>query len=118
MGVLGLSWEPLGPSWGNLGAILGRLGAKLGGLGAVFGALRFLIIFWSDFGSKKGAQRKAFWEPKRSKNRSKTEVQIQERKSHLLESSWSVLGRFPMRLEVKNVDFSLVFKGFREHQRF
>ena len=75
-----------------LGAILGRLGAKLGGLGAVFGALRFLIIFWSDFGSKKGAQREAFWEPKRSKNRSKKEVQIQERKSHLLESSWCDFG--------------------------
>ena len=71
-----------------LGAILGRLGAKLGGLGATFGALRFLIIFWSDFGSKKGAQKEAFWEPKRSKNRSKKEVQIQERKSHLLGSSW------------------------------
>ena len=35
-----------------LGAILGRLGAKLGGLGATFGALRLLIFFWSDFGSK------------------------------------------------------------------
>ena len=68
-GSLGSLLEPLG-------AILGRLGAKLGGLGATFGALRFLIIFWSDFGSKKGAQREAFWEPKRSKNRSKKEVQI------------------------------------------
>ena len=59
-----------------LGAILGRLGAKLGGLGATFGSLRFLLIFWNDFGCKKGAQREAFWEPKRSKNRSKKEVQI------------------------------------------
>ena len=59
-----------------LGAILGRLGAKLGGLGAAFGALRFLIICWSGFGSKKGAQREAFWVPKRAKNRSKKEVQI------------------------------------------
>ena len=59
-----------------LGAILGRLGAKLCGLGATFGALYFLIIFWNDFGSKSGAQREAFWEPKRSKNLSKNEVQI------------------------------------------
>ena len=75
-----------------LGAILGRLGTKLGGLGAAFGALRFFIICWSDLGSKKGAQKDAFWEPKRSKNRSKKEVQIQERKSHLLESSWCDFG--------------------------
>ena len=60
MGFLGLSWEPLGASWGDLGA-------KLGGLGATFGALGFLMIFLSDFGSKKGTQREAFWEPKRSK---------------------------------------------------
>ena len=58
-----------------LGTIFGRLGAKLDGLEATFGALGFLTIFWSDFGSKKGAQRDAFGEPKRSKNRSKNEVQ-------------------------------------------
>ena len=37
-------------------------------------------------------------------------------------TSWSRLGvildRFPMRLGVKNVDFSLVFKGFRENPSF
>ena len=82
----------LGALLGPLGAILGRLGAKLGGLGVTFGALRFLIIFWSDFGSKKGAQREACWDPKRSKNRSKKEVKIQERKSHLLEASWCDFG--------------------------
>ena len=48
---------------GPLGAILGRLGAKLGGLGATFGALGFFMIFLSDFGSKKGTKREAFWEP-------------------------------------------------------
>ena len=69
---MGASWSLLEP----LGAILGRLGTKLRGLGATFGALDFFMIFWSDFGRKKGAQREAFWEPKRSKNRSKKEVQI------------------------------------------
>ena len=68
-GSLGSLLEPLG-------TILGRLGVKLGGLGATFGALRFFMIFWSDFGSKKGAQREAFWEPKRRKNRSKNEVLV------------------------------------------
>ena len=37
-------------------------------------------------------------------------------------TSWSrlgaILGRFPRRLGVKNIDFSLVFKGFRENPRF
>ena len=81
--VFEASWDGFWASRGSLGslleplgAILGRLGAKLGGLGATFGALRFLIMFWSDFGSKKGAQREAFWEPKRSKKLSKKEVQI------------------------------------------
>ena len=58
------------------GAILGRLGAKLCGLGATLGALDFLMISLSEFGSKKGAQREAFWEPKWTKNRSKKDVQI------------------------------------------
>ena len=75
-----------------LGAILGRLGAKFGGLGATLEALGFLMILWSEFGSKKGAQREAFWDPKWSKNRSKKEVQNLERKSHLLESSRCDLG--------------------------
>ena len=77
LGVLfGLLGALLGGFLEPLGAILGRVGAKLGGLGATFGSLRFLIFFWIDFGSKKGAQREAFWEPKRSKNRLKKEVQI------------------------------------------
>ena len=74
--VFWASWGSLGSLLEPLGAILGRLGAKLGGLGATFGSLRFLIIFWNDLESKKGAQREAFWEPKRSKIRSKKEVQI------------------------------------------
>ena len=67
-GAFWASWGSLGGLLGPFGALLGRLGAKLSGLGAPFGANRFLIIFWSDFGSKKGAQMEAFWEPKRPKN--------------------------------------------------
>ena len=69
----------MGASWSLLEllrAILRRLGAELGGLGATLGALDVFMIFWKDFGGKKGAQREAFWEPKRSKNLSKNEVQI------------------------------------------
>ena len=76
--VRGMSWEGLGRSWGDLGATLE--------------AVRFRIVFLIDFERQKDAQREAFWEPKRSKNRSKNEVQIQERKSHLLESSWCDFG--------------------------
>ena len=76
LGFLGVSWEPLGSFLEPLGASWGDLGAKLGGLEVTFGELRFFNFFWNDFGSKSGAQREAFWEPKRSKNRSKKEVQI------------------------------------------
>ena len=114
-GSLGSLWEPLGEildllgvklgglgatfgvSWGDLGAILGHLEAKLGGLGATSGALRFFHNFWNHFGSKKGPQREAFWKPKRSKNRSKSEVQIEEQKSRLLESSWCDFGSISKR---------------------
>ena len=72
-GAFGASWDSLGSLLEPLGAILGRLGAKLGGLGATFGALRFFMIFLSDFGSKKRAQREAFGEPKWSQNRFQNE---------------------------------------------
>ena len=93
-GSLGSLWEPLGK-------ILERLVAKLGGLGATFGALQFIIIFWSDFGSKKGAQREAFWEPKRSKNRSKKALKNRcQKEGHkngkngVSGAFWAVLGAF------------------------
>ena len=97
-GSLGSLLEPLG-------AILGRLGAKFCGLGVTFGAPEFCMIFWSDFGSKKGAQREAFWEPKRIKNLSKKRCKLKSEKV----TSWSRLGeilaRFPWRRGVKNKDF-------------
>jgi hypothetical protein len=116
--LLGASWEPLGASWSLLGRSWAVLGQNCVVLGRLLGHFIFLMIFWSDFGSKKGAQREAFWEPKRSKNRYKKECKIKSEKV----TSWSrlgaILGRFPRRLEVKNVDFSLVFKAFREHPCF
>ena len=56
--LLGASWGDLGPSWSEIGWSWGDfLGTSI------------FVIFWSDFGNKKGAQREAIWEPKRSKNR-------------------------------------------------
>ena len=60
-------------SWGPLGRLLG---ASWEPLGASWKSLWRLFDFGVDFGSKKGAQREAFWEPKRVKNRSEIEVQI------------------------------------------
>ena len=101
-----------------LGAILGRLGAKLGGLGATFGSLRCLMIFQNDFGSKRV--------PKGRHVGSQNGAKIDQKKRCKFKSEyvtfWSRLGaiwgRFPRRLGVKNIDFSLVFKGFRENQCF
>ena len=124
-GVFEASWGAFWASQGSLGslleplgAILGRLGAKLGGLGATFGALTFLMIFWSDFGAKRVPKGRHFGSPNGAKIDQKTRCKFKSEKV----TSWSRLGailaRFPKRLGVKNVDFSLVFKCFRENQRF
>ena len=100
---------------------MGRLGAKLCGPGTTFGALDIIIIIYffeailrakrvpkgRHFGSQSGAK---IDQQKRCKFKSEKVT------------SWSRLGailsRYPRRLGVKNVDFSLVFKGFRENPRF
>ena len=122
MGLLGVSCEPLGSLLGAswillepLGAILSSLGAKLDGLGATFGALRF-------FGGILGAKRV----PKGRHFGSQNRVKIDQKKRCKFKSekvtSWSrlgaILGRFPRRPGVKNLDFSLVFKAFRENSHF
>ena len=64
--------------------------------------------------------------PKRRHFGSQNGAKIDQKKRCKFKSekvtSWSRLGsklaRFPLRLGVKHVDFSLVFKGFREHPRF
>ena len=87
MGAFWGSWGSLGELLGGLGVVLGGLGALLGGswgglgrscgdLEATFGAVQFLIVFLIDFGRPKGAQREAFWEPKRSQNRTQNDVEI------------------------------------------
>ena len=123
--VLDASWVTFWASWGSLGslleplgAILGRLGTKLCGLGATFGALDFCMIFWSDFGAKRVPKGKHFGSQNGAKINKKKRCKFKSEKV----ISWSRLGaiwdRFPMRLGVRNVDCSFVFKGFREHPRF
>ena len=77
--------------FGFLGAPLGTSWSLWGEIGMVWGdfwGILILITFWNGFGSQKDAQRDALWEPKWSRNRSKIEVQILERKHHILEQAW------------------------------
>ena len=63
-GVREASWGVLGLSGGLRGASWEGLGRSWGDLGATLEAVRFRVVFLIDFERQKGAQRKAFWEPK------------------------------------------------------
>ena len=116
-GILAASWRPLGVSWRPLEASWGDLGSSWGEIGVVLGdfwsTLLFLIIFWNDFGSKKGAQREAFWEAKRSKNQSKSRgTNLRAEKPPL----GVILGRFRLDFQAvlgsKILIFHWFLKGF------
>ena len=121
--------RPLGVLFGLLGALLeaswsllGRSWAVLGRNWVVLGRLLGHFDFWWFFGAILGAKRvpkgRHFGSPNGAKIDQKTRCKFKSEKV----TSWSrlgaILGRFPRRLGVKNVDFSLVFKGFRENPRF
>ena len=95
-----------------LGAILGRLGEKLCGLGATFGALVLFLFFGAILGAKRVPKGRHFG----SQNGAKIDLKQRCKFKSEKVTSWSRLGaiwgRFPRRLGVKNVDFSLVFKRF------
>ena len=108
---LGASWSLLGRSW----AVLGR---NWGGFGQLLGHFDFYefvgVILRANMvpkGRHFGRQNEANIDPK-SRCKFKSEII----------TSWSRLGsnlaRFPLRLGVTNVDFSLVFEAFCEHHRF
>ena len=116
--LLGASWVPFGPLLGPPGRVLGPLGRLLGPLGAI-------LKFESEFGqilapqrvpkgSQKGVKMAPKWDPKRTK----IEDKFRHRKKTSSRPSWgrlgAILGHFRSPLGVKNVDFSLVFKAFRE----
>ena len=111
----GLSWEPLGASWGDLGSSWGEIGWSRGD----FWGTSIFDNFWERFWGQKGCPKGGILGAQTEQNSiKKTRCKFKGEKV----ASWSrlgaILGRFPRRLGVKNVDFSLVFKGFREHQRF
>ena len=72
----------------------------------------------TDLGSQKGAQR----EPKSNPKPTKIEDKNRCKKNTSSRSSWSclgaILGHFGSPLGVMFIDFSLVFKAFRENSRF
>ena len=71
-----------------------------------------------DFGSQNGAQR----EPKSDPKRTKIDDKNQCEKNISSRPSWSrlgtILGRFGTDIGVMFIDFSLVFKAFRENSLF
>ena len=109
--LLGASWSLLGRSW----AVLGRNWVVLGRL---LGHFDFLLFFGTILGAKRVPKGRHFGSQNGAKIDQKKRCKFKSEKV----TSWSrlgaILGRFPRRLGVKNVDFSLVFKGFRENQRF
>ena len=92
------SWGCPGRSGGRLGRVLGALGASRGRLGSLlgasWGALGPIFSFLIDFGTEKGAQREAFWEPKCDQNRSENEVENEDGKKTFLGASWVDFGSF------------------------
>ena len=109
--LLGASWSllgDLGPPWGEVGVVLGRL----------LGHFDFLSFFGANMEAKLVPKGRHFGSQNGAKIDPKSRCEFNNEKV----TSWSRLGsiwaRFPSRLGDKNVDFSLIFKGFRENQRF
>ena len=109
--LLEASWSLLGRSW----AVLGR---NLVVLGRLLGHLDFCYFFGAVLGAKRVPKGRHFGSPNGAKIGQKTRCKFKNEKV----ASWSrlgaILGRFPRPLGVKIIDFSLVFKGFRENQCF
>ena len=121
-GALGRSWAALGRSWAALGWLLGTLGPLLAALGAILERhakiIKKSMPKMTHFGSPKPPKRAPKSDPKAIKNRCKK----RNAKRTELRPSWdrlgTILGHFRSPRGVKNVDFSLVFKAFRENSSF
>ena len=117
-GLFGLLGTLLGASWSLLGRSLAVLGRNWGGFGPLSGHFDFYQFFGWIFGAKRVPNGRHFGRQNGAKIDPKSRCKF---KSELI-TSWSRLGsklaRFPLRLGVKHIDFSLVFKAFREHQHF
>ena len=115
LGFSGLSWEPLGASWGDLGPSWGEIGWSWGDFWGTSIFDYLLERFLAQKGCPKGGILGAKTEQKSMKKRG---ADSRAKKSPLGVVLVGFGGQFPRRLGVKHVDFSLVFKGFREHPRF
>ena len=116
--LLGASWEPLGASWSFLGRSWAVLGRNCVVLGRLFGHLIFSLFFerfWEQKGCPKGRH---LGSPNRAKIAQKKRCKFKSEKVTSWTRLGAILGRFPRRLGVKHIDFSCVFKRFREHSRF
>ena len=130
--LLGRSWAALGRSWPLLGrswVLLASLGSALGPLLAALGAIleRHAKIIKNH--EKIDAQNDGFWLPKAPPNDTKIapksdkkSMQKTKRKKNEIRPSWGRLGvildRFGSPLGLIFIDFSLVFKAFREDSLF
>ena len=116
--LLGASWEPLAASWCLLGRSWAVLGRNCVVLGRLLGHLIFFLFFGAILGAKRVPKGRHFGSQNGAKIDQKKRCKFKSEKV----TSWSrlgaILGRFPRCLGVKHVDFSLVFKRFREHPRF
>ena len=105
-----------------LGLLLAALGLLLAALGAILERhakiIKKSMPKMTDLGSQKGAQR----EPKSNPKPTKIEDKNRCEKRTEPKPSWNrfgaILGRFGSPLGVIFIDFSLVFKAFRENSRF
>ena len=101
---------------------MGALGALLAALGAILERhekiIKKMMPKMTNLGSQKGAQREPKSDPKPTKIEDKNRCE----KITEIRPSWNrfgaILGRFGSPLGVIFIDFSLVFKAFRENSRF
>ena len=112
----------MGGSWEALGSLLGALGLLLAALGAILERhakiIKKSMPKMTDFGSPKPPQPA----PKSNQKTIKNQCKKRSAKRNEIRPSWdclgAILGHLWSPLGVIFIDFSLVFKAFREHSLF
>ena len=82
--------------------------------GRLLGLFDFFIFFGTILGAKRVPKGRHFGSPNGAKIDQKMRCKLKSKKVASWNRLGAILGRFPSDLGVKNIDFSLVFKGFRE----
>ena len=78
----------------------------------------FSQFFGPILGAKKVPKGRHFWWQNGAKIDPKSRCKFKSEKITFWSHLGAILSRFPGRLGIKNIDFSLVLKGFRENHRF